>query len=165
MKRHIAPKLLIAASCVALLSGCSDPSSELGELIKPRLKDPDSLKITQTTSNSESTRACVLWNAKNSFGGYGQPSVTSFKKSSTGWAIAKWEADVEKCSQAYFDALDAYYEYIAEFKDIKDKLPPETASEIQSSITMLNENMEYVSLNNLVTVLASWQVLVDAAKE
>jgi len=105
-----------------ILISCGSVEGEFTNLLKSRLKGPSSLMISKVTVNSKQTYACAVWNAKNSYGGYGEGSITSFKKESRSWAIREFSADVKLCQLSYFNAIDEHYRLYEELKDLLSQL-------------------------------------------
>lgn len=62
-----------------ILVGCND-ESVIHELVKKHLKDPGSAQFHDFIVSDDNTMGCVEWNARNSYGGYGEPEVAEFAK-------------------------------------------------------------------------------------
>lgn len=81
----------------AVLSACG--GGEFEKMVKRDLKDPDSAQFRETVRSNELGLACIEWNAKNSFGGYGGWKVAQFEKVEGRWAMRLMEAH-HPCDEA-----------------------------------------------------------------
>ena len=61
------------------LIGCND-ESVIHELVKKNLKDPESAQFHEFIVSDDNAMGCVEWNARNSYGGYGEYEVAEFSK-------------------------------------------------------------------------------------
>ena len=116
--QQIANQALISLSISALLalSACSD-SSNLKGLVKQQLNDPSSANFKDEVFSDDGKRACLIFNAKNKMGGYGNWNVAEFKKVGGNWTIISLEGKTSNCSKVAFEALT-----IGEAASLKAKL-------------------------------------------
>ena len=93
---------------VVFLPGCNN---DIKEAIRERLKDPDSVKFEKILT--QGTRACVEYNAKNSYGGYVGNEVAQLKDldpSSGTHYVVESESKNDKCDASVLEeklAIDA----------------------------------------------------------
>ena len=88
-----------------LLAGCGE-QAKLEKLVKSRLRDPESAKFKDFIVSDKKTRACLIFNAKNGFGGYGSWSVAEFQKTADVWEVKSLDGHESNCSDLGFKALD-----------------------------------------------------------
>jgi hypothetical protein len=98
--------LLVLVPIVLTLAACGD-GSKIKEAVRQSLKDSGSAKFGDTIISSDAKRACILWNAKNSFGGYSDWSFAELKNIESKWKIIKMEGSQLNCSETAFKAIDA----------------------------------------------------------
>lgn len=114
----------ILLSITLILSACGK-SSDIESVIKANLKYPDSAKFQRILVNESKTRACAVWNAKNSLGIYGDWEVTSFKKASGQWQISDNKFDPKRCTEEFFKLHDEFLrlsEKVSRMNDAPEKL-------------------------------------------
>ncbi len=99
-------ELLILLPIAFFLASCGD-SSRIKDLVRQNLKDPGSAQFKDTIFSADKKRACIIWNAKNSMGGYGDWDVAELKMENSGWAVKNMEGSEQNCSETGFRALDA----------------------------------------------------------
>ncbi|NIB45138.1 hypothetical protein HBA55_36505 [Pseudomaricurvus alkylphenolicus] len=88
-----------------LIAGCSD-QSEIQELVSSRLKDPDSAKFRNFSVSKTGNRACIEWNAKNSFGGYTKWKFAHFQDVEGTWRIVDPSTYSDRwCTESEADAI------------------------------------------------------------
>jgi hypothetical protein len=97
---------LLAFTFALILAGCGD-SGGVKDAVKVRLKDPDSVKFDELVVSKKGDRACIVWNAKNGFGGYGSPSIAELRKLGDTWDVVKMEGHRLDCTEEGFEALAA----------------------------------------------------------
>lgn len=102
------------AACLVMASlaacGLIDGGDEgqIKELVEERLKDPSSVKFGDFVMSSDGKRACIIWNAKNSFGGYGGWEVAEARKRYSGeWMIEDMDGLKHQCTEKGFTTKDA----------------------------------------------------------
>ena len=71
--------------------------NKMKNAVKDILNDPDSVKFGTFVVSDFLGEACVGWNAKNKFGGYGGWKVSMLAKSGSDWVITKAKATREDC--------------------------------------------------------------------
>lgn len=107
MRKLVIPVLMVSA----LIGGCSGTSgdeSAIKTAVKRNLKDPDSAKFEQMSLSEDKKRACIVWNAKNSMGGYGDWQIAKLEKSDAEWKVTALEGGQSyECVESGFKALDA----------------------------------------------------------
>lgn len=84
-----------------LLVGCGSKSA-VEASVKERLKDPDSAKFQEFIKSDSGEYACIEWNAKNGFGGYGEWRVARLRKVDSSWNILEMEAAPSQCTEEAF---------------------------------------------------------------
>tara|TARA_Y100001001_G_C8009475_1_gene309177 strand:+ start:1646 stop:2044 length:399 start_codon:yes stop_codon:yes gene_type:complete len=93
---------------VVFLTACSDsPNARnqqiITDAIKQRLKDPDSLTLKNwrfsKVAKDTLQHACVEFNAKNSFGGYGEPSLAIARFYKGSWTITDLNGSIYDCEK------------------------------------------------------------------
>jgi|GEM_PF-1855615 hypothetical protein len=99
--KKVASILLITWAGLSL-SACGE-STEMQNVIKPKLKDPDSAKFGKHSviaTKSGATFACMTVNAKNSMGGYAGDKQATLYKGKNGWVhIGFLDMNQETCLQ------------------------------------------------------------------
>ncbi len=98
-------KFTITFIFLSLLTACGG-NSDVENAIKARLRDPDSAKFQKVLVSKDQTRACAIWNAKNSFGGYGDWEIWRLKKIDGRWKEFNRKGDPEYCTVEYFKLRD-----------------------------------------------------------
>lgn len=93
-------------SFVFFLTSCGD-SSDIKEQVRQHLKDPGSAQFKDEIFSTDKKRACIVWNSKNSMGGYGDWNVAELTKKTSGWVVTEMEGSKKNCSEIGFSALDA----------------------------------------------------------
>ena len=88
------------------LAACGQ-SGQIEKAVREQLKDPDSAKFKDMVISSDGNRACIVWNAKNSLGGYGDWDVAELEKVESGWKITRIKGQEDNCTPSGFKALDA----------------------------------------------------------
>ena len=99
-------KLIALIPIVFFLASCGD-SSKIKDVVRQNLKDPGSAQFKDTIFSPDNKRACIVWNAKNSMGGYGNWDVAELKKENSEWTVTEMKGSEEDCSETGFKALDA----------------------------------------------------------
>lgn len=79
------------------LYGCNE-ESKVQDAVRNNLKDPDSAKFERLFVSKDGTRACVNWNAKNGFGGYGGWSTAELMHDADAWTVVKMEGHDFNCN-------------------------------------------------------------------
>ncbi len=98
---------MVTVLITVLLSACSN-SSSFKDLVRDRLNDPDSAKFKDDSVASNGLRGCILWNAKNRMGGYGEWQIAEFKKLDGTWIVVTLDGLEENCTEIGFQAIDAH---------------------------------------------------------
>lgn len=99
-------KLLVLFPIAFFLASCGD-SSKIKDVVRQNLKDPGSAQFKDTIFSADNKRACIVWNAKNSMGGYGDWDVAELKKENSEWTVKDMKGSEQNCSETGFKALDA----------------------------------------------------------
>ena len=94
----------IAIPALAALVGCSSAQAGAEAAVRENLKDPDSARFGEFYYNSETQKACLTTNAKNSMGGYtGDKQAMLFNEDGT-WVFAgTHETDQATCKEIFAD--------------------------------------------------------------
>jgi hypothetical protein len=98
-------KIVLAISCCLLVAACGE-ESQMQNLVREQLRDPDSAKFKDVVTSEDGRRACIQWNAKNSMGGYGDWQVSELLKDGTHWAIVEFEGSPGDCNEVGFKSKD-----------------------------------------------------------
>lgn len=101
MKKRVALVLALA------LISCSQ-QEDVQNAIKARLKDPGSAQFQRVVVSEKGDQACAIWNARNSFGGYGEWRATGLRKGAEGWQLADQDMAPERCTDAGMNAFDRF---------------------------------------------------------
>jgi hypothetical protein len=94
--------LLVAITATA----CGETQNIQGA-VRERLKDPASANFKETVVSKDGKRACIVWNAKNSFGGYGEWKVAELKMADGRWVVEEMDGSQSVCTDVGFSGLDA----------------------------------------------------------
>jgi len=89
-----------------LLAACGQ-GGQIEKAVREKLKDPDSAKFKDLVVSENGERACVVWNAKNSMGGYGDWDVAELQKINSSWKVNDMRGNESNCTPVGFKALDA----------------------------------------------------------
>lgn len=91
------------------LAGCSEQAS-IEDAVRENLRDPESANFRDSVVSKGGSRACVEWNSKNGFGGYGEWDVARLNKINGKWAISQMQvssADVHSCTKKSLDLAES----------------------------------------------------------
>lgn len=135
-------KILCAIGLVIFMCACSNDQPEIKEFIKSQLKDPSSAVFKDFAISNDGV-ACIAYNGKNSFGGYGEWVHAKFIKRQSTWVVLNMKEKPEYCSQEYFDVRDEYISLTK--KVIKDKNTPDKLRQICYEVL----NMEKTGQRNI----------------
>ena len=110
----MAPIILI------LVSACSNEDSskqlekidqqQIEAIINDNVIDPTSVLFGTVVISENSNRACIEYNAKNTFGGYAGKSIAEFKKAHGVWSVIELKGSSYNCDTKGFKLLDIYDE-------------------------------------------------------
>jgi len=81
--------------------------SPIEAAVRENLKDPASARFGETLVSSSGNRACIEWNAKNGFGGYGGGEIAELKRVDGSWTVTEMEGHSFDCEELAFSILDA----------------------------------------------------------
>ena len=126
-----------------LLAGCSQ-QSDVEKVIQGSLKDSSSAKFKDFVISKDGFSACIKWNAKNSFGGYGTWTITSFSRQGGTWKIQTLEQDPELCSSEFFTLLDERAILTKKLLSMKS-LPASTRELVERASNLQYENPRLVA--------------------
>lgn len=90
------------------LAGCSEQSS-IENVVRENLRDPESSQFRNLVVSKGSSRACIEWNAKNAFGGYGDWDVARLNKRDGEWVVSQIQvpsSNLHDCSQKSLDLAE-----------------------------------------------------------
>lgn len=104
MKKGFAVGVAVAIA----LSACSSNQEEIESAITVHLRDPDSAQFQKVILNKKGDRACAVWNARNSFGGYGDWQMTGLEKGARGWQITETKVRADRCTEKSFRIRDDF---------------------------------------------------------
>lgn len=99
-------KILVLLPVIFVLASCGD-TSKIKDVIRQNLKDPGSAEFKDTAFSADNKRACIVWNAKNSMGGYGNWAVAEFVKKDSVWIVKAMKGSESNCTDTGFKAIDA----------------------------------------------------------
>ncbi len=99
-------KKIVLISSVLVLAACGE-NSKIEDAVRQQLKDPGSAQFKEATISASGLRACVVWNAKNSMGGYGDWSVAELTKAESGWNAHEMKGREGNCTEVGFRAVEA----------------------------------------------------------
>lgn len=156
---------------ILLVSSCSSENSELNEIsamqksLKLRLKDPESAIFNASTINADRSRGCIVWNAKNSFGGYSEWSLSSLRKSSGRWQLDKLEAEKKYCTQQYFDTLDEFYVLREQLNKEAANSPIETQILLAELVANIDGVDDTVEVQHLIEINGVVRKLLNAVHD
>lgn len=104
MKKTILTIITIAT----LVSGCGNNTESLiKDTIRNRLKDPQSAQFKEIKLSKSGNRSCIIWNAKNSMGGYGEWNIASLKLKNDKWEVVDMTASSSDCNERGFKEAEA----------------------------------------------------------
>lgn len=87
------------------LAACGN-QSQIKDAVRERLNDPDSAKFDFWNISKSLTYACIVWNAKNQYGGYGEWSLAVLKKEHSLWRVITMKSDWRYCESARLNVLE-----------------------------------------------------------
>lgn len=92
-------KRMIVLAALAMLGGCGEEKAAQQAVLEV-LKDPDSAKFGEFYYNSDTKKACLSVNAKNSMGGYTGEKQVLLVNGEMGWQYV-YENDLspESCKE------------------------------------------------------------------
>ncbi len=99
-------KQLLAIFCMLALVGCGE-ESKIKDAVRAHLNDPGSAEFKDVFISANGERACIVWNAKNKMGGYGDWKMSELTKKTSAWEIEKMNGSKRNCSEVGVKALDA----------------------------------------------------------
>lgn len=106
---------LVLALAVSFTACSEAPNAQnkqiITDAIKERLKDPDSLTLKNwrfsKLAKDTLQYACVEFNAKNSFGGYGEPSLAIARFYKGSWTVTDMNGFIYDCEKRIAETNDA----------------------------------------------------------
>lgn len=146
-------KLAILLSAVALVA-CGEQSA-IEAAVKENLKDPESARFADLVVSKSGSRACVSWNAKNSFGGYGEQSIAELAKANDVWTVEEMKGRAQNCGEPGFKAREA--EVVAE-KEAAVKV----LATIQRVRSMTREQAELLARHDCSGMMVAYTVAAKA---
>jgi hypothetical protein len=120
-KMKLAWKMLLILGVTVILIACSE-RTDVEAAIKSRLRDPDSAKFKVVAVNGANNKACAVFTAKNSYGGYGDWTSFGLAKKSGRWEIEDERYPLDQCSTEMFALLDECDQLT---REIQPRLPPD----------------------------------------
>jgi hypothetical protein len=100
-------KLFVLLPLALMLSACGGEESKIKNVVQQNLKDPSSVQFKDVVISENGWRACIIWNAKNSMGGYGDWNVAELRKIGSEWTAHEMNGSSSNCSESAFKAIDA----------------------------------------------------------
>lgn len=91
--------LVNGLSSIFTLGNTLGNESEIKELVRSNLKDPSSAQFKDAVVCANDTRASIVWNAKNSMGGYGDWDVAELVKIDSKWTVVTLKGDPNYCEE------------------------------------------------------------------
>jgi hypothetical protein len=88
-----------------VLAGCGEQAA-IENAVRANLRDPDSSQFRNLLVSKHKTLACVEWNSKNSFGGYGDWDVARLKNDGKGWNVQEMQLSSENMSNCAQESMD-----------------------------------------------------------
>jgi hypothetical protein len=107
-ERIYVKKSLTALFTLLLLAGCGEQAS-IENAIRENLKDPESTTFKNFVVGKKGKWACVEWNSKNSFGGYGEWDIARLKKTDGEWKVLEMRVPdqlMHYCTQKGADGIE-----------------------------------------------------------
>lgn len=91
---------------LVLLAACGE-GSKIKDVIRNNLKDPGSANFKDLVVSEDGKRACIVWNAKNSMGGYGDWNIAELKKDGLAangdkWIVKDMKGLSQNCTEISF---------------------------------------------------------------
>jgi len=99
-------KSLVVFPLLLALVACGD-GSKIKDTIREHLKDPSSAEFKALVTNESGNKACIVYHAKNSMGGYGDWHAAFLDKNKSGWVVRGLEGVTESCSENELKAIAA----------------------------------------------------------
>jgi hypothetical protein len=153
------PRVLFSIIVASIMTGCSSDKSDIENVIKQQLKDPESAMFRDMAMNQSKNRACIVWNAKNSLGGYGDLSSSYLRKAEGNWKLDDIDTKEKYCSQVYFDAIDEFHHLLDLMNNSpKYELDPknESSPELKVQVKILK-----VQADELKLAANKWEENID----
>ncbi len=97
-----------------VLAGCGEQSA-IENAVRANLRDPESAQFRNLLVSKHKTWACVEWNSKNAFGGYGDWDIARLKNHGNGWNVLEMQVPSEYmhyCTQEGMDKNEAAQEAV-----------------------------------------------------
>lgn len=98
-------KIFFIFPFIFVIASCGN-RTDIEQLLSKELKDPGSVKFKDYKLSEDKNRACIVWNAKNSLGGYGDWSYAEFKRENSQWKLLNIDGDPGNCTDYGFGQLD-----------------------------------------------------------
>ncbi len=137
--REIPMKSLAALLAACALSACSDPESGVKSAIKSVLKDPESARFDVVLVSARKDRACAVWNAKNSLGGYGEWTVSQLRRQDSTWTLSQVPLPREQCTTEFFRLKDESVD-LTEKLLASDRIPQATKVTLRNGLLIEHED-------------------------
>ena len=96
-------------ACTGFMLGSCSGSKEAGlqMAVKKSLKDPGSAQFKETIVSQAGDRACIEWNARNGFGGYGSWQMAELIRTGDTWEVTELDGKAYNCTEESFQAIAA----------------------------------------------------------
>jgi hypothetical protein len=96
---------VLCSVLMVMLAGCGD-SGEIKGAVKAQLKDPESAHFSGLVISKGGSLACIEYNAKNGYGGYGDSSLAELQKVDSKWAVLTMEQKAVRCTEEGLQAQE-----------------------------------------------------------
>lgn len=90
-------KIVFLLAATLLLTGCGE-EEKVKNAVRENLKDPESARFTNFVLSKDGSHACIEWNAKNGFGGYGQGDAAVVFERDGIWEVDSMQTFDRRCS-------------------------------------------------------------------
>lgn len=108
---------IVSTTVISLFLIACGNESEIKAAVRNHLIDPDSVRFEGLIFSKNKVEACIIYNAKNRFGGYAGQQIARLKKYERGWIVEKMEESERICNN-----LGAEMTYADEIEKNKEKL-------------------------------------------
>lgn len=100
-------KFFIVFPILAALDGCGQ-QSKIEAAVKEQLTDPASAQFKDLVMSQSGNHACIVWNARNRMGGYGDWDIAELKKTGDGWTVLRIQGNEVNCTAENLRFLDTF---------------------------------------------------------
>jgi hypothetical protein len=154
-------RLLLAAGLVSLtLGACGNPEvAKIKAVLKERLKDPESAQFKTLVISDSGQEACVVWNAKNSMGGYADWKMAWVLNENSKWRVS----NPDMANGLIFDCADPAFKIWVADREASQKREKLAVSQAEAQAYSTIKQAKGISLEEAVAIGKSkCAKLVDA---